>query len=255
MTSRPAMLLLIVWIMGYPVGAQFRAVERPAESLAAARLDAWAQRRADASLPALVLHPKFGLGNRMLSAISALALAIATDRRLFVEWEHPFAGLFDSPFDSAWQWPGQEGKHAAAQQMHLDLTASSPTFPRYAAPPLTYAPEPLADLHPAHSHRRPNTRDDPTRTRAALRLSSHARARTRYSVTLPSSKYHPTSISCRCCWSMRSRVLTLPPCSMLRVKARPGRMGISRAFWYNSLDGLFSKVFYAVNFTVNVLGH
>ena len=149
MTSRPAMLLLIVWIMGYPVGAQFRAVERPAESLAAARLDAWAQRRADASLPALVLHPKFGLGNRMLSAISALALAIATDRRLFVEWEHPFAGLFDSPFDSAWQWPGQEGKHAAAQQMHLDLTASSPTFPRYAAPPLTYAQGPLADLHPA----------------------------------------------------------------------------------------------------------
>ncbi len=147
--SGPAMLFLIVWILGYPVGAQFRTVERPAESLAAARLDAWAQGRADASLPALVLHPKFGLGNRMLSAISALALAIATDRRLFVEWEHPFAGLFDSPFDSAWQWPGQEGKHDAGQQLHLDLTASSPTFSRYAAPPLTYAPRPLAALHPA----------------------------------------------------------------------------------------------------------
>jgi hypothetical protein len=38
------------------VGAQFRTVERPAESLAAVRLDAWAQGRADASLPALVLH-------------------------------------------------------------------------------------------------------------------------------------------------------------------------------------------------------
>ena len=31
-------------------------MERPAESLAAVRLDAWAQGRADASLPALVLH-------------------------------------------------------------------------------------------------------------------------------------------------------------------------------------------------------
>jgi hypothetical protein len=30
------------------VGAQFRTVERPAESLAAVRLDAWAQGRADA---------------------------------------------------------------------------------------------------------------------------------------------------------------------------------------------------------------
>lgn len=45
-----------VWILGYPVGAQFRTVERPAEGLAAVRLDAWAQGRADASLPALVLH-------------------------------------------------------------------------------------------------------------------------------------------------------------------------------------------------------
>ena len=43
-------------ILGYPVGAQFRTVERPAEGLAAVRLDAWAQGRADASLPALVLH-------------------------------------------------------------------------------------------------------------------------------------------------------------------------------------------------------
>jgi hypothetical protein len=80
-------------------------------------------------------------------------------------------------------------------------------------------------------------------------------ARTRYSVTLPSSKYHPTSISCRCCWSMRIRVLVLPPCLMLRAKARPGRMGISRACSYNSWDGLFSKVLYVVNFTVNMLGH
>jgi len=58
---RPAMLFLTVWILGYPVGAQFRTVERPAEGLAAVRLDAWAQGRADASLPALVLHPNFGL--------------------------------------------------------------------------------------------------------------------------------------------------------------------------------------------------
>ena len=126
-------LVLVLCILGYPVGAQLD--ERPGATLAAARLDAWARQRADASLHALVLHPKFGLGNRMLSAISSLALAIATDRRLFVEWEHPFAELFDSPFQSAWEWPGPQPGHAAAQKRHLDLTASSPVFSRYAKLP------------------------------------------------------------------------------------------------------------------------
>jgi hypothetical protein len=96
---------------------------------AAARLDAWAERHADAARPALVLHPRYGLGNRMLSAVSALALALATDRRLFVEWEHPFDGLFESPFPSGWRRPAEDRPTGART---LDLTASSPTFSRLA---------------------------------------------------------------------------------------------------------------------------
>ena len=111
----------------------------------AARLDAWAGRHADAARPALVLHPRYGLGNRMLSAVSALALALATDRRLFVEWEQPFDGLFESPFPSGWRRPAEDGPPVART---LDLTASSPAFSRLACSAPLAVRLPGASAHP-----------------------------------------------------------------------------------------------------------
>ena len=102
------------------------------EHMAALRLDVWAKQNSDSTRPALVFRPRFGLGNRMLSAVSALALALVTNRRLFVEWEYPFEGLFECPFESGWRRP------SAAQRQRdvvLDLTASSSTFPRCRATP------------------------------------------------------------------------------------------------------------------------
>ena len=97
--------------------------------------DIWARHHANASRPMLVLLPQYGLGNRMLSAISALALAIATDRRLFIAWEDPFEGLFESPFPSGWLPPASElsGPASGSQRRHakvLDMTASSASFSR-----------------------------------------------------------------------------------------------------------------------------
>ena len=103
-----------------------------------AQLDAWAEHHDDVSRPAILLRPKYGLGNRMLSAISALAFAVATDRRLFIEWDQPFEGLFDSPFPSGWRRPVTELAYApsataGSRAQILDLTASSPSFSNIAA--------------------------------------------------------------------------------------------------------------------------
>ena len=93
--------------------------------------DSWARHHGNASRPALVLHPQYGLGNRMLSAISALALAVASDRRLFVAWDSQFADLFDSPFSQGWL-PSTEELAGPGADVHwrraktLDLTAASP---------------------------------------------------------------------------------------------------------------------------------
>ena len=67
----------------------------------------------------------------MLSAISALALAVASDRRLFVAWDSQFADLFDSPFSQGWL-PSTEELAGPGADVHwrrakaLDLTAASP---------------------------------------------------------------------------------------------------------------------------------
>lgn len=99
------------------------------DGIGSSHLNAWARHHADAARPALVLHPRYGLGNRMLSAISSLALALATDRRLFIEWEPNFDGLFESPFPSGWG-PTEEVMGDMKRSRVLDLTASSATFTR-----------------------------------------------------------------------------------------------------------------------------
>lgn len=103
------------------------------EGIGESHLNAWARHHADAAWPALVLHPRYGLGNRMLSAISALALALVTDRRLLIEWEPPFDGLFESPFPSGWV-PTASARWDQRRSRVLDLSASSPSFTRSVRP-------------------------------------------------------------------------------------------------------------------------
>eukprot|EP00277_Geminigera_cryophila_P018857 CAMPEP_0179439302 /NCGR_PEP_ID=MMETSP0799-20121207/22942_1 /TAXON_ID=46947 /ORGANISM="Geminigera cryophila, Strain CCMP2564" /LENGTH=295 /DNA_ID=CAMNT_0021221597 /DNA_START=90 /DNA_END=974 /DNA_ORIENTATION=+ len=134
MAGRRPLLVLAVLLASCVASAGAVEVGTPVNP----ELNAWARHNDDAARPALVLRPKYGLGNRMLSAISALALAVATDRRLFVEWEHPFEDLFISPFPAGWLQPAAElADLATSRRWHrpqtLDLTASSPTFSSIAA--------------------------------------------------------------------------------------------------------------------------
>jgi len=147
MAGRRTLLVLAVLLASCVASAGAAEGAAPGNS----ELNAWARHNDDAARPALVLRPKYGLGNRMLSAISALALAVATDRRLFVEWEHPFEDLFISPFPAGWLQPAAElADLATSRRWHrpqtLDLTASSPTFSR--CRPAARPPALASLLHP-----------------------------------------------------------------------------------------------------------
>jgi hypothetical protein len=87
-----------------------------------AKLEMWAAQQHNLSRPTLVLRPKYGLGNQLLSLVSGIALALVTDRRLVVAWEGPFRFLLDPPFHLP---EGLGGRGGAA----ADFTAHSPGFP------------------------------------------------------------------------------------------------------------------------------
>ncbi|KAJ1480404.1 hypothetical protein T484DRAFT_1901175 [Baffinella frigidus] len=92
-----------------------------------ARVRAWSERQGDADRPAIVAHPQFGLGNRISSVVSSLALALITDRRFFIEWGEHFSPLFSTPFDSV---PPRALIPSTSDI--LDLSASSPSLGSFA---------------------------------------------------------------------------------------------------------------------------
>ena len=53
------------------------------------------------SAPWIVARPQYGLGNRIMSGVSSMALAISTGRRLYVDWGEPFSDMLDSPVSSS----------------------------------------------------------------------------------------------------------------------------------------------------------
>ena len=64
----------------------------------------------------------------MLSAVSGLALALVANRRLAIDWEEPFVGLFDPPFE--WRprelVPPVPGWDTTGRRGYVHLTAHSP---------------------------------------------------------------------------------------------------------------------------------
>eukprot|EP00960_Hanusia_phi_P073726 768074-Hanusia_phi.AAC.4 len=59
----------------------------------------------------------------MLSVASSFALALSTNRRLFVDWEEPFVNLFEPVFE--WHLSSLR-ERGAKKVLKLDLTANSP---------------------------------------------------------------------------------------------------------------------------------
>jgi len=84
----------------------------------------WQTVQANSSAPVVIIHPQYGLGNRMLSVASAFALSLSTSRRFFVEWEEPFESLFEPAFDLHLSSFRREG--ARNKMLRMDLTANSP---------------------------------------------------------------------------------------------------------------------------------
>lgn len=78
------------------------------------------------SAPWIVARPQYGLGNRIMSAVSSMALAISTGRRLYVDWGEPFSKMLDSPVA-----PPPLGVDEAADL--LDLSAHARRFGESAA--------------------------------------------------------------------------------------------------------------------------
>jgi hypothetical protein len=89
-----------------------------------AKLETWAAQQHNLSRPTLILRPKYGLGNQMLSLVSGIALALVADRRLVVAWEGPFRFLLDPPFHLPEGPTSSSGVRAA-----VHFTAHSPGFP------------------------------------------------------------------------------------------------------------------------------
>jgi hypothetical protein len=89
-----------------------------------ARLERWAAQQHNLSRPTLVLRPKYGLGNQLLSLVSGIALALVADRRIAVNWEGPFRFLLDPPFHLP---EGPAGNGGGRATVHF--TAHSPGFP------------------------------------------------------------------------------------------------------------------------------
>jgi hypothetical protein len=107
-----------------------------------ARIESWASQQHNRSRPTLVLRPKYGLGNQLLSLVSGIALALVADRRLLVAWEGPFRFLLDPPFHLPEEMDGSSGGRAT-----VHFTAHSPRFPAAAR---ALACGDLKGLLPAH---------------------------------------------------------------------------------------------------------
>jgi hypothetical protein len=107
-----------------------------------AKLESWATQQHNLSRPTLVLRPKYGLGNQLLSLISGIALALVTDRRLVVAWEGPFRFLLAPPF----HLPEETGDSVIGRAT-VHFTAHSPRFPAAAR---ALACGDLAGLLPTH---------------------------------------------------------------------------------------------------------
>jgi hypothetical protein len=88
------------------------------------KVETWAAQQHNFSRPTIILRPKYGLGNQLLSLVSGIALALVTDRRLLVAWEEPFRFLLDPPF----YLPEGPAKSVGGRAT-VHFTAHSPGFP------------------------------------------------------------------------------------------------------------------------------
>ena len=104
---------------------EYASFQGPKADLLGKKLEHWLGVQRNRSAPVLVLRPKYGLGNQLLSLVSAFALALVTHRRLQVDWEAPFRGLLEPPFD----WSPTTLVTATEGLVAVHFTAHSPLFP------------------------------------------------------------------------------------------------------------------------------
>jgi hypothetical protein len=132
MTSQNCLTIISFLSLIFMMGADedlksFQTQHTVSDSKLPSMLEDWADLQRNTSVPALILKPKYGLGNQLLSLVSGLALALISERRLFVVWEEPFRGLLEPPFD--WSLPKDVAAAAAAGRASVSFTAHSPDFP------------------------------------------------------------------------------------------------------------------------------
>jgi len=102
--------------------------------LASTSLDFNKYARQHSSLPGeLVVHTKYGLGNRLLTLVSAFVLAVLSKRKLLVDWsEHAssLSDLLEEPAGMQWELPKD---YPTYQTPHLELLLHSPSLQNAAA--------------------------------------------------------------------------------------------------------------------------
>lgn len=102
--------------------------EGPGEAWLIGAVEEWAARQVGADRSWIVARPQYGLGNRIVSAVSIMALAIASDRRLYLDWGEPFEGLLEPPPGMASAGGGWGRPPRGRAGASMDLSAHSGSF-------------------------------------------------------------------------------------------------------------------------------